>query len=129
MTTGNLKKDKNSRNKYIGSYRETGMKKIDLPCDKKSLMTLLSYAQNPTKSPYTHQDISHWCDQNFIIGKDSGMDEKFTDILSDISAQWDLNQANSYSLKELQGDVDFSKIQLPLEWFENWLNKLNEIQE
>lgn len=44
-------------------------------------------------------------------------------ILEDISAQWDLFLANTFSLKELQ-QLDFSKVKLPIEWFEGWLKEL-----
>lgn len=50
-------------------------------------------------------------------------DEKLYGILGDISAQWDLYLANTFSLIELQ-QLDFSKIKLPLEWFEDWLKEL-----
>ncbi|MGI8386649.1 hypothetical protein [Robertmurraya sp. P23] len=71
---------------------------------------------------YTHQQICNWCDMYYMNGYRLD-DEKLYGILEDISAQWDLYLANTFSLMKLQ-QMNFSKVKLPIEWFEVWLKEL-----
>lgn len=68
---------KRGKNKYRGSWTETSPNKIDLPFTVESMETVLSWGANPNDSPYTHQDIAHWCDRfhmaMFDIETDSAM--------------------------------------------------------
>ena len=115
------------RNKYQGSWTKTAPKNIDLPFTIKSMELVLTWGANPSQSPYTHQDITHWCDQFNMamldIDTDGAMDLA-TEIALEIEAQWDMFLGNSYKLEELR-KLDFSKIRLPVEWFNNWLKQLN----
>ena len=119
---------KKGRNKYRGSWTETAPKDINLPFTVKSMETVLTWGANPNQSPYTHQDIAHWCDRfhitMFDIDTDSAMDIA-TGIALDVDAQWDMFLANSYNLEELKNLV-FSAIRMPVEWFDDWLKQLKD---
>lgn len=114
------------RNKYVGCWKETKSENIDLPFTAESMKQVLSWGASPKTSPVTHQDIAHWCDRfhmaMFDIDTNLTMDVA-TGIAADVDAQWDMYLANSYSLDELQ-QLDFSKEQLPIEWFHNWIQQL-----
>jgi hypothetical protein len=110
------------RNKYEGSWTEPNFIEIDRALSKENLVELLKSVVNRT-SKYTHQQICNWCDDHFM-NETKLDDEKLNDVLEDISAQWDLYLANTYSLKELQL-LDFSNVKLPIEWFESWLKDLS----
>jgi len=116
----NLKKS--GRNQIIGSWDESQCKDIDLPLTKKSLKVVLSWGANMKYSPYTHQEIANWCDKFHMEGMEK--DEVAIDIAADVDAQWDLYLVNTYKLEELQG-LEFSKVELPVEWFKEWLEKIN----
>ena len=49
--------------------------------------------------------------------------EKALNISEDMYLQWELYLVNKYGLQELQ-KLDFSKVKLPDEWFQNWQFKL-----
>ncbi|ASS93811.1 hypothetical protein [Peribacillus simplex] len=53
------------------------------------------------------------------------LDEIAFGIARDIECQWDLFLVNTYSFKELQ-NLDLSKVNLPQDWFIEWLKQLNE---
>ncbi|WP_052427532.1 hypothetical protein [Neobacillus niacini] len=112
------------RNRYVGSWTESIFIEIDWSFSKENLVDLLKSVVNKTNH-YTHQQICNWCDKHYMnyMNEDGLDDEKLYGILEDISAQWDLYLANTFSLKELQ-KLDFSKVKLPIEWFEEWLNEL-----
>jgi hypothetical protein len=48
------------------------------------------------------------------------------DIAVDVSAQWELYLANSYTLEQLQA-LQFATITLPGEWFQGWLRRAKEL--
>ena len=120
----NLKKS--GRNQLVGSWEESQCKVIDLPYTKESMKVVLSWGANQNESQYSHQEIAHWCDKFHIQGMEheNSDDEVALDIAADVDAQWDLYLVNSYKLEELQ-KLDFSKVMLPVEWFEEWLQQLN----
>ena len=100
---------------------------IELEYSKGSLLTLLFYGENPDQSPYTHKQISEWCER--FWNKYSDVDvaeniEKIMPILADVETQWDLYLVNTYSSSQLQ-QLDFETISLPLEWFKNWSAEAN----
>jgi hypothetical protein len=112
------------RNVYIGSYSETPCRRVDLPFTPESLVQVLEWGAQPHDAPFTHQEIANWCAQYFMTYVDEDRDlDAVADILNDVDAQWDLYQSNCYSLEELQS-LDFSKIELPRDWFEGWLEQL-----
>jgi hypothetical protein len=53
-------------------------------------------------------------------------EEKALAVAKDIECQWDLYIVNSFSLKELK-TLDQSKVDLPQDWFQKWLEELNTI--
>ncbi|WP_051348389.1 hypothetical protein [Peribacillus kribbensis] len=112
------------RNRYVGSWSESAYIEIDWPFDEENLVDLLKGVVNKTNQ-FTHQQICNWCDKHYMkyINEEKSGDEKLYGILGDISAQWDLYLTNTFSLIELQ-QLDFSKIKLPIVWFEDWLKEL-----
>ncbi len=117
---------KSGRNKYKGSWSETVSKAIDLPFTVESIKAVLTWAATPNVSPYTHQDIAHWCDRfhtaKFDIETDKTMDVA-TGVAADVDAQWDMYLANTYSLEALKV-LDFSQERMPVEWFNDWLKQI-----
>jgi hypothetical protein len=110
------------RNKYEGSWTESNVIGIDWALSKENLVEQLKGVVN-RRSQFTHQQICNWCDKHYTDMTELN-DEKLYDVLEDISAQWDLYLTNTYSLKELK-QLDFSKVKLPIEWFEKWLEELS----
>lgn len=118
---------KKGRNKFVGSWNESTSKKIDLPFTIESLRSVLSWGIAPNGGDYSHQDIAHWCDRfhmaMFDVETDRAMDIA-TGIAADVDAQWDMFLANTYKLEELQ-NLDFRRVNLPVEWFMDWLSQLD----
>ena len=88
---------------------------------------LLTIGGDPSDSTYTHQQIANWCDRYFArFYYDESICDKTVDfeVAEDVSAQWDMFLANTYSLPELQS-LDFTSVALPLEWFSDWITKLD----
>ncbi|MFJ7828435.1 hypothetical protein [Psychrobacillus sp. NPDC096623] len=112
------------RNRYLGSWTESNFNEIDWSFSKENLIDLLKSVVNKTNQ-YTHQQICNWCDKHYMnyIDKDGLNDERLYGILEDISAQWELYLANNFSFKELH-QLNFSKVNLPIELFEGWLKEL-----
>lgn len=109
------------RNQYVGSWTESDFMEITCLFSKENLVELLMRVVNKS-SQYTYQQICNWCDKHYM-SEDGLGDEKLYRTLKDISAQWDLYLTNTFSLNELQ-QLDFSKVELPIEWFEDWLKGL-----
>ena len=123
------------RNRYVGSWQETGWREIVLPFNTANLSTLLEQGAGLLPAEFTHQDIAHWCDR-YIMAARMGECRQSSDpkdckagsiIAEDVSAQWDLFLANTYSLPELQ-TLNFSEVRLPLDWFQDWLRRMNSTQ-
>tara|TARA_R110002095_G_scaffold215691_3_gene210613 strand:+ start:16238 stop:16627 length:390 start_codon:yes stop_codon:yes gene_type:complete len=128
MTSYNFQPDpkRPGRNQYVGSWTETNCGVIDLPLTKESLVLVLRSAQDAAKSPYTHQEIAWWAD-NFHMAQfdnENQIEAAVADVAFDLHIQWQMNLSNAYSLEELQ-NLDFSKVQLPAEWFSKWLKQLD----
>jgi hypothetical protein len=117
---------KRGRNNYIGAWSEVNSKVIDLPFTVESLKSVLMFGANVDESPFTHQDIAHWCDRfrmaMFDVDTDKNLDIA-TDIAADVDAQWDMYLSNSYSLEELR-NLDFSLQRMPAKWFHDWLKEI-----
>jgi hypothetical protein len=123
-----------NRNGPGGSWQETAFTPIDLPFTIENLKSVLECGLE-TESKYTHQQIADWCVRFWLECDDgslSDIDDPFLDIAADIAldvdAQWGLYLINEYSFDELKS-MDFSRVVLPYEWFNNWQNQLtiNEI--
>jgi len=100
---------------------------IQLNYSKDNLLVLLRHGANPDKSPYTHKQIAEWCEHFWNKYQDDDAPETIESImpiLADIETQWDLYLANSYSTEELRKS-SFESVQLPVEWFKNWLVEAN----
>ncbi len=115
--------------KYIGRWRETSFDHLNLPFAKASLRNLLREGASP-ESSISHQRIADWCERFYIaIAETDTGDEPSADLLDaaeialDVDAQWGLYLVNTFSLAELQS-LDFATVQLPYEWFSEWLEEL-----
>lgn len=100
---------------------------IELEYSRKNLLALLSYGGNPDQSPYTHKQISEWCERFWNKYNDVDVSEeieKVMPILADVETQWDLYLANTYSSSQLQ-ELDFETVRLPVEWFKDWSAEAN----
>jgi hypothetical protein len=124
---------KSGRNRYAGSWEETSWREIALRLNASNLNALLEQAAGLLPTDYTHQDIAHWCDRYMMAAhmgefRESAnpADRKAARIAGDVSAQWDLFLANSFSLPQLQA-LNFSEVRLPSEWFRDWLKRINEL--
>lgn len=119
------------RNRYVGSWTETGWRVIPLPFTHESLVTVLSWGAGEQPSTHSHQDIAHWCDRLHMawVTDELRNDEALrpvVDIAHDVSAQWELHLANTYTLEQLQA-LQFSIVTLPVEWFQDWLQRVREL--
>jgi len=114
------------RNQFIGSWKESPCRWIDLPFSRKSLEQVLTWGAMPDGSPHTHQEIAHWCDRMHmsLLDADGGPGAgREVDVAADVDCQWDLFLINTYKLDELR-TLDFSSVRLPVEWFADWLKEL-----
>lgn len=113
------------KKKYIGSWSESKFIEIDLEFNKKNLVELLKSVVN-NSNRFSHQQICNWCDKHYMkyMDNDNLYNKELYKVLEDISAQWDLYLTNTYSLEELQ-QLNFSKVKLPIEWFDRWLKELS----
>lgn len=108
------------KNRYVGSCTESNFIKIDWSFSKENLVELLHGVVNKTNQNI-HQLICNWGDVHYL-NENELVDEKLYGILEDISAQWGLyllihSRLKNYNLQQL----DFSRVKLPIEWFEGWL--------
>lgn len=121
------------KNKYVGSWEETGWQEIPLAFSPENLASLLAQGASLEMTTYTHQDIAHWCDRfhmAYLYGDlltDKGSSLKvIADIAEDVSAQWDMYLSNTYSLEQLQ-TLDFSRVELPNQWFQEWHEQVRQL--
>ena len=115
------------RNKYMGKWVEPISEIINLHFTVDNARKVLAAGLDPKSTGYTHRDIAHWCERfwNFYSDTDAPDEiEKIMPILADVETQWDLYLANTYSFEELK-KLEFAQVQLPQDWFEDWINKIN----
>ena len=120
---------KTDRNKYVGSWTETPATAIDLPFSVDNLRRVLAVGADSSDSTYTHQQIAQWCERYFMrFYTDENIRDRSVDfeVAEDVSVQWDLFLANTYTLAELQS-LDFTSVELPAEWFAKWHAKLDAV--
>ena len=113
------------RNQEAGSWTETHCQVIELPLTKESLILVLRYALDVENSPYTHQEIAWWADE-FHMGQfdhENSIEAAVADVALDLHLQWQMHLDNTYTPEALQ-NLDFSKVQMPAEWFLKWLEQL-----
>ena len=122
---------KRDKGKYFSSFTEPACQRIDLPFNIDSLRHVLKQAAFE-QNVYTHQQISNWawgfwweCDEGVLMeaAEDDAQLSAAAEIALDIDSQWDMFLFNTYSMEQLQS-IDISKVQLPREWFQNWLEKI-----
>lgn len=119
-----------TKNKYIGKWIEPEAKNIEMPYTCENLNILLITLASKKNLNFSHQDFVNWCEKFYnkidtasSLGIDNIRLKKLSEVLNDISMQWELYLTNTYELEELQQLV-YSEVELPCEWFENWLNQL-----
>ena len=103
-----------------------GKNRLNLPYTRESLQLVLEYGLNSDQK-YTHEEIADWCDKMFCKYLDVDCSDELDHAISvaaDVDCQWDLFLANTYSFDELKR-MDFSKVKLPIEWFQDWIKELN----
>ena len=99
---------------------------ITLPFTTDSAAQVLRWGAIPSGAPATHQAIADWCDQFCQRYRDIDAPpeiERILPILNDVDCQWDLFLASTFSHQRLQ-EMDFSAVNLPTEWFTEWLLSL-----
>lgn len=102
---------------------------ITLTYSKENLKNLLELVCKK-ENRFSHYELSKWCDNLAMTFEDDEFEDWNDEIAltahiaRDIECQWDLFLINTYSLKQLQ-IMDFSKVELPLEWFIEWKKELN----
>ena len=114
------------RNRYVGSWTEPAVDPILLPYTSTSLHALLKIGQSPELNQYTHQQIARWCDLFvFHFFDDPAVRDRTIEleVAEDVSAQWDLTIANTFTLEECR-NLNYAEFQLPFEWFTDWLEQL-----
>ena len=73
-----------------------------------------------------HKQIVEWCESFFYKYSDADATNEYSrllPVLNDIDAQWDLYLVNTLSPEELT-NTNFESVVLPLEWFEEWISKV-----
>ncbi|TVX84130.1 hypothetical protein FQP34_02635 [Peribacillus simplex] len=103
---------------------------IDFPFSSENLKNLLSTVSRK-ENRFSQFEFIKWCDNLTMAFEEdeaevsNELDEIAFGIARDIECQWDLFLVNTYSFKELQ-NLDLSKVNLPQDWFIEWLKQLNE---
>ena len=98
---------------------------LPFPFNAESVLRLLEYGCAPESSPFSHKQIAEWCDRFWCqyLDVDAPPDiEPLLPLLTDVETQWDLYLANTFSVEQLQNN-SFESVQLPKEWFEDWLSQ------
>ncbi|WP_409276180.1 hypothetical protein V1499_11360 [Neobacillus sp. SCS-31] len=101
---------------------------INLPYIYENLILLLTQISKG-KNNFSEYDFAQWCDNFTMIFEDDEVSKNTEHALliaRDIECQWDLFLADTYSIEELQ-KMDLTKVKLPLEWYERWLEELHEV--
>jgi len=123
-----MRRNNYGRNVYVGKFEEPILNTIEYDFTAENAKTIMHSAIDE-KDEFTHKDIVDWCYKYWVKYHDldnSKETEKIIEIMLDVDLQWDMNLANTYSLKELQ-TLDFEKVNLPKEWFISWMDKLKSI--
>ena len=117
---------RSGRNRYVGSWSEPTADPILLPYTTASLRSLLEIGRNPNATDYTHQQIARWCDLFvYHFFDDPAVRDRSVEIevAEDVSAQWDLTIANTFTLEERR-NLNYAEFRLPFEWFAGWIDRL-----
>jgi len=123
---------KRNKGKHFCNFTDFPTEALILPFSADSLTQVLKDAASDN-SFYTHQQISNWawrfwweCNEGSLV-RTTENDPTLAaaaEIALGIDAQWDMFLVNTYSMEQLQ-TMDFTKIELPREWFKEWLTKLD----
>lgn len=124
------KQRKKNKSGYRSSWQESPFEKLDLPFNVESLSKVLAFGA-VQDSPFTHQQLADWClrfwwerKEGSLAGVEDGSLDLAAKVALDVDSQWDLYLSNEYTLSQLQ-TMDFAKVRLPEEWFDNWQKKLD----
>ena len=99
---------------------------IEIDFTPENALIVVRYGLDPAGSGFTHRAICNWCERFWRSFYDRECEpeiERILPILSDIDAQWELYLANTFKPKDL-GEIDLEQVELPREWFEEWVRKL-----
>lgn len=107
------------------------MKKLELPFTIESFKSLLKGAAIGKKQP-THEQIANWAEQFFLEYEQGNLEyqnnpsiDKAIDIAYEIETEWSMFLMSRKTSKEHEV-WDHSKLYMPKEWFEEWLQKLEK---
>ena len=117
---------------FVGTWCEPVSYVIDLAFSVENATVVIAEGiKEKSERKYTHRDITYWCQrfwEEFYDIEDAPKEiENIIDILNDVDCQWDLYLANTYKLEELQS-LELDEVELPTEWFEEWLEQLKAEQ-
>lgn len=91
-----------------------------------NLQHLLIQVKNKTNL-FTHEELADWCCDYTVKLQNVELNTKLEitalSVATDIDSQWELYLVNSYTLEQLQ-TLDKSKVNLPEDWFKEWLSKI-----
>jgi hypothetical protein len=102
---------------------------IELSFTKEHFIQLLEMMLTEQEIKYTNEQFVAWCESNVRKCRDDGQTgdiDMLLDILKDVDAQWELYLVNTYSFEQLSV-LDLSSVQLPKEYFQEWLDCANKL--
>lgn len=105
-------------------------KPILLPFSLSNFLLLLQHGANPSVSPYSHKQIVEWCDKFWCqyLDLDAPAEiEAILPLLTDVETQWDLYLANTFTIEQLRSS-NFENENMPIEWFEEWLDAVRKFE-
>jgi hypothetical protein len=117
---------RSGRNRYVGSWTEPPADPISMPFTSTNLRALLEIGRDVETPKYTHQQIARWCDLFvFHFFDDPAVRDRTIEleVAEDVSAQWDLTIANTFTLEERR-KLNYAEFRLPLNWFADWIEQL-----
>lgn len=100
--------------------------KIKLPYAPSTFAQVLRWGIDTATSPFTHQDIVHWCDDFYCeyLDVEAPPDiERILPILTEIREQWDLLLDSPIPLTETR-TISPDNVHLPIERFYDWLRRI-----
>lgn len=100
--------------------------KINLSYAPSTFAQVLRWGLDPAKSPYTHQDIVHWCDNFYCEYLDVEVPpdiKRILPILTEIREQWDMLLDSPIPLTETRA-ISPSNVHLPAERVHEWLRRV-----
>jgi hypothetical protein len=104
----------------------TSRRQINVNHTAENLKQLLIQVLNKNNL-FTQEELADWCCDYTEKIRDVDLGTQFEinafSVAEDIDCQWELYLTNSYTVEQLQV-LDKSKVDLPEDWFKNWLSKI-----